>query len=136
MKARLGAAVLALFLAAPALAGPSAQDRITRFTVRAQELDAADTEKQFTQELGTLRAWIGEAQAYLAQEEEELLDRALDRAAVQIRLIEALLDRAKAEAAARAAHEKADALERELAGTHEKAIELEKRKAALEEAGL
>jgi hypothetical protein len=117
----------------PALAGP--QDTITAYTVKAQEFEARDEARIATHEVGTLRAWLGEAQAYLAQDNEALLEQALDRIESQARLIEALIARAAAEDAATKAHAQADAREKEAALMRNAAFELEQKLAELEKQG-
>jgi hypothetical protein len=137
MRTWLGAALAALLLAGTASAADEgAQEKIRRFTVKAQQLEAADDQKRFVEEVGTLRAWLNEAQAFAAQDEAESTNRALERVAVQVRLLEALLDRAHAEDAARQAHERADAVEKDLAEARDKAADLERRQSELEKAGL
>ena len=84
-------------------------------------------------ELGTLREWIGEARAYLRADDEDLVKRTLERVRVQARLVDALLHRATAEAAARTAHESADAKENEAASLRNEAQALEQKLAELEQ---
>ncbi len=122
-------ASLLLLAGAAQAAQPAAQEKLRQYTVLAQKLEAADEGKRFVEDVGTLRAWLSEAQAFLAQEEDEAASRALSRIAVQSRLIEALLERAKAEDAARQAHERADVVEKDLADARAKAADLERRNA-------
>lgn len=132
--------VLALLLlglaAGPAFGSKKKQEQIAQLTVKAEELQARDAKKVVTQEIGLLRAWLAEAQAYLVEDEEDELKQAMDRATAQARLIGALLDQVEAEDAARKAHEKADAREKQVLETRNEAFELERKKSALEKEGL
>jgi hypothetical protein len=132
--------VLALLLlglaAGPAFGSKKKQEQIAQLTVKAEELQARDAKKVVIQEIGLLRAWLAEAQAYLVEDEEDELKQAMDRATAQARLIGALLDQVEAEDAARKAHEKADAREKQVLQTRNEAFELERKKSALEKEGL
>ena len=59
--------VLALLLlglaAGPAFGNKKKQEQIAQLTVKTEELQARDTKKVVTQEIGLLRAWLNEAQA-------------------------------------------------------------------------
>ena len=126
---------LVLGFAVPALASGKARKKIEEYTIAAQRLETGDAGKVATGEIGTLRAWLNEANAYLAQDDDELLDQALDRVTVQVALIEAMLARHKAEEAANAVHEQADAQEKEMLKARNRAAELERRQAELEKKG-
>jgi hypothetical protein len=105
------------------------QETINQFTVQIQAIEARDSDKRVTTEIGLAKAWLGEAQAQLTQDREEELARTVKRVRVSIALMEAKLKKvmqskrteaARAEAAAKAAAvEKARAevvaLEREIA---------------------
>jgi len=137
LRVVLGAAlVLGLVFAGPAFAGGKAQEKINQLTVKTQEFRDHALKGLVTREVGTLQAWLGEAQAYLAQEEEDLLKLAINRAELQVRLIEAMLARGGAEAAAKKAHEQTDAREKEVLKLRNEAFKLEERQAALEKQGL
>ena len=121
---------LLMLTASFALANPASL--IARYSAEARAVEARDTNRVATSEIGVLREWLGEAQAYLRAEEEDDLKRTLRRVRVQARLIHALLDRAEAEESARAAHGRADGLEREAASTRKAAFELERTLAEME----
>ncbi len=122
---------LLLGLATPA-AAQDYQRRIDEYSAAAEGLAKADAKGHVTLELGTLREWIGEARAYLRDEEEEAVVQTLDRVRVQARLVDALLRRARSEAQARAAHEAADSKENEGAKLRNQAQALEQKLAVLE----
>lgn len=119
-------------LTGPALAKKPPQDVITEHTVKARDFETRERAQVVNHEVGTLRAWLGEAQAYLAQDEEELLARALARMKAQTMLIEALLARAEAEEKARTAHAEADTREKEAGKMRNAAFAVEQELAELE----
>ncbi len=131
---RVVALVLGLVcgFASPALA-QDYQRRIDDYQAAATEFSTKEAKGQAALELGTLREWIGEARAYLREDDEDALKRTLDRARVQSRLVDALIRRATAEAEARTAHEAADAKENEAGSLRNEAQALEQKLAALEQ---
>ena len=136
-RAALAACALALLVPATAVAEEAnPQEVLTKYTVKLEELKARDKRQVAVQEIGTLRAWLSEAQSYVAQEREDELATALARVRVQTRLVEALLAKDDAEQSATRAHEKADQMEREVLQVRNEAFELEQKKSELERKGL
>ncbi len=133
----LVAAVLLGALVPPAVARDSKDPKaaIERYTEAAEAFDARDARKQVANEIGTLRAWLGEARAYLKTGDDDELAATLQRASVMVRLIDALQRRAEAEAKAREAHAAADEKERAAATARNTAYELEQQLAAMEQQG-
>lgn len=136
MSSLLVAALLGA-LAAPAAAKDPKDPKaaIERYTEAAQAFDARDARKQVSNEIGTLRAWLGEARAYLKTGDDEELAATLQRASVMVRLIDALQRRSEAETKAREAHAAADEKERAAATARNTAYELEQQLAAMEQQG-
>ncbi len=136
MRVLFSALFCALLLAswaAPAMAkdkDPRAE--LARYNAVVVDLEKRDGDRRLSSEIGVLRGLLGEVQAYLNQEEEDLVKRGLDRIRVQTRLIDALLARDAAEKAARLAHDQADAREVEAAALRNKAHEREQELAGLE----
>ncbi len=124
-------------LSAPAVAKDSKDPKaaIARYDEAADAFDARDARKQVSNEIGTLRAWLGEARAYLKTGDDDELAATLQRASVMVRLIDALQRRAAAEAQAREAHAAADEKERAAATARNAAYELEQQLAAMEQQG-
>ncbi|MCA9540833.1 MAG: hypothetical protein KC620_18160 [Myxococcales bacterium] len=125
------AALLLVALALPARAEKPAAE-LTRYEQEVTAYEARDEARQATHEIGTLRAWLGEARAYQNQEAQKPLARTLERIRVQARLIDALLLRAAAEGEARKLSAEADAKERAATDARNAAFELEQRLASLE----
>lgn len=121
-------------LALPAL-GASKRETINQFTVKAEEFAARDAGKIVTAEIGMLKAFLAEAQNYLAQEEEEDLALALDRVKAVAELIDAELARADIEDQATKAQGRAEAKEAELAKVNEEIKALQKDREAVEAGG-
>ena len=128
--------LLALAPASPATATENPQETLRRYTIKLEELKARDKGELIIQEIGTLRAWLNEAQSYLGQDKEDELELALARVRVQTRLMEVLLAKSEAEAQAKEAHQKADEREREVLETRNEAFELEQKQADLAKQGL
>jgi hypothetical protein len=131
-RGAIAAAVLCISL--PAF-GASKQETINQFTVKAEEFTARDSTKAVTAEIGLLKAFLAEAQNYLAQDEPEDLDLALSRVRTAAELIDAELARVEAETVATAAEAKALAKEADLGKLNTEIKALEKERAALEAGG-
>ncbi|MCK6571471.1 hypothetical protein L6V77_10310 [Myxococcota bacterium] len=131
-RGALAAVVLCISL--PAF-GASKQETINQFTVKAEEFTARDTTKAVTAEIGLLKAFLAEAQNYLAQDEPEDLDLALARVRTAADLIDAELGRVEAETVATAAEARALAKEAELGKLNTEIKALEKERAAIEAGG-
>ncbi len=131
-KATLLAVALSTLTATPGRAAPDTGEAIERYGAAADDFDRRDERKQVAHEIGTLRAWIGEARAYRKTDDEEELLSTLQRAKVMVRLIDALLMRGAAENAAREAHAVADAKERDATAARTAAYELEQQLAEME----
>lgn len=136
---RLGALSLAGWLYLSGGYGPCAQAQaappqevITHYTLAAGQLEHRDTQRSAVSELGTLRAWLGEAQVYLKQDDEKQLAFSLKRIQAQVKLIEALLDRKDAERAAKEAAEAVIQKEQEASAMTEEAFRFEKELVSLE----
>ncbi len=127
-----GVAFVAAFaLALPAFAAKK-QEFINQYTVKAEELSAKDTGKVVTAEIGLLKAFLAEAQNYLAQDEDEDLDLAMTRVKAAAELVEAELARFDVEDQATKAQGRADAKEAEVAKVNEEIKQLETERAAIE----
>ncbi len=131
-RGALAAVVLCISL--PAF-GASKQETINQFTVKAEEFTARDTTKAVTAEIGLLKAFLAEAQNYLAQDEPDDLDLALTRVRTAAELIDAELGRVEAETVATAAEARALAKEAELGKLNTEIKALEKERAAIEAGG-
>ena len=132
MKWILALALICLGGVGAALAAPSLSRRLQEYEGYAQQLERHPAAHKVTRELGTLRAWLGEARAYLKQDEEDDLKATLRRAHAQIRLIDALLARAGAEEKAAAQLKQAEAKEAEAERAREAAFAAERALAELE----
>jgi len=131
-RGALAAVVLCISL--PAF-GASKQETINQFTVKAEEFTARDTTKAVTAEIGLLKAFLAEAQNYLAQDEPDDLDLALTRVRTAAELIDAELGRVEAETVATAAEARALAKEAELGKLNTEIKALEKERSAIEAGG-
>ena len=121
--------------AGSALAAPTLSQRLEKYDEYAQQLERHAAAHKVTQELGTLRAWLGEARAYLKQDAEEELTTTLRLAHAQIRLIDARLARAAAEERAAQALKDAEAQEAVAEKAREAAFAAERELATLETSG-
>jgi hypothetical protein len=121
--------------AGSALAAPTLSQRMEKYDDYARQLERHAAAHKVTQELGTLRAWLGEARAYLKQDEEDDLKSTLRRAHAQIRLIDALLARSAAEERAAEALKAAEAKEAEAEKARDAAFAAERELAKLETSG-
>ena len=125
LRGRLGAALLASLLAA-SVAAASPREEIGQYTLRAAELEKLVEGDAIADEVGTLRAWIAEAQGLLDAGEADAVARSLDRVRAQAALVEALVDRRRADVAERAARNEADGAERDVQAIRRKAEERER----------
>lgn len=133
-RALLMAAVLVGF--APAMAADGAQspaDLIKQYEAEARALTEQGGSARVVEQIGTLRAWLGEARAYLASDEPERLQRRLELSRAQIRLIRANLERAQVEAAVRSTRDQAEATEKVATDLRNEAFRLEQRLTELEQ---
>jgi hypothetical protein len=119
-----------LLSAGTAFAGPKKD--IEDLMVRAEEYSAKDSTKAVTQEVGLLRAWLTEARAFYEQEDEDEVKIALARARAAAQCIDATLQRADAEAAARQAETRAEAKEKQVAEQIAATRQLEREREAIE----
>lgn len=134
--AALAAVMMVVGLAGSASARkPTAQERIESYTVRAQTLQQQDTQGDVTEDLGKLNAWLGEAQAYRAQDEEKKLGRTLDRVDVQVTMIEAILAQERAEDEVAEAKSQANEISQRLSTLRSEAEQLEGRQKQLDQQG-
>ena len=104
--------LLLVLISADAVADEG-EDRLAHFRGRLQTLTAQNTRDAATDELGTLQAWLDDAERALRQNKTATADRTLDRISAQARLIEALLGRAEAVEQARQAAQHAEVSHRE-----------------------
>ncbi len=126
-------ALLLVALGATAHAKPADKGLVDKYAQVVEELAQRNKELgAATLELGTLREWLGEARAYLRNDDEDSLKRTMERVRVQARLIDALIGRAQAEALAREAHAAADAAENEAGRLNNDAHTLEEELRQLE----
>lgn len=128
------AAAAVLCLASPALAERK-QERINQYTVKAEEFSTRDTHKVVTAEIGLLKAFLAEAQQYLAQDEEEDLDLALDRIKAVAELIDSEIARADVEDQAMKAQARAEAKEAELKKLEDEIARLTRERETIEAGG-
>ena len=125
---------LLLLAALPAQAQKRApKELIAHYEARAQAFEQRDARRDVVSEIGTLRAWLGMARAYLKQEEEKDLQLSLQKIRAQSRLIHALLDRADAELAAKEGAAEAESREKEASALTEEAFGLEQKLRELEQ---
>lgn len=134
--AAFAAVMLVVGLAGSAAARkPTAQEKLEAYNVRAQTLSQQDTQGNVTTDLGKLNAWLGEAQAYRAQDEEKKLGRTLDRIDVQVTMIEAILAQERAEDEVAEAKSQTDQISQRLATLRTEAEQLEGRQKQLDQQG-
>ncbi len=107
------------------------QESINRFTVQVQSVESRDSGKVLTTELGLAKAWLGEAQAQLTQEEEEGLARTTKRIAAVVNLMNAKLAKLADEQKAAAARKAAAAAQGSLAKTRAEVAALNQQLTAL-----
>ena len=132
MRVWISCLVLATWAAPASAKDTNPKAELARYSEVVVDLEKRDGDRRLSGDLGTLRTLLGEVQAYLNQEEDELVARGLDRIRVQTRMIDALLARDAAEKAARLAHEQADAREVEAASLRNRAHEREQEPINLE----
>ncbi|MBU0553498.1 hypothetical protein KKF91_15960 [Myxococcota bacterium] len=110
----------------------SPREIIEGYTAQATQLELRDARREVVSEMGTLRAWLGEAQVYLKQEDDKQLAFTIRRVQAQAGLIQALLDRKDAERAAKEAAEAVIQREQEASAMAEEAFRFEKELVELE----
>lgn len=122
---------LVLGLAGSALAQTPAE-LIEQYEAAARTLTEQEAGAGMAEEIGTLRAWLGEARAFESADEPEKVRQRLELARAQIRLIEAAIERARVEAAVRTAEDATKARTAAAAEVRNQAFGLEQRLAELE----
>ncbi|MEZ4474929.1 MAG: hypothetical protein R3F60_29890 [bacterium] len=131
---RIGPALLlaCVFAGMPAAASP--REELGQYTLRAAELEKLVEGEAIGEEVGTLRAWVAEAQARLDAGDPDALARSLDRVRAQAALVEVLIERRKADMAERTARAAAEAEERTAQEARRRAEERERTLRVLEQA--
>ena len=100
------------------------------------DLKSADVTEEVARDIELIRTWIGQAQAFLASEKFEKIDRLLKRIEAQAIFCRAKINRLEAEQQADQAEEQAAALEKKAAEIRARADAAEKKMRQLESQGL
>lgn len=121
-------------------AGPTAADEgaqsprelIKAYEAEAQALSEAEGGARAAEQIGTLRAWLGEARSALLADEPEVLRQRLELARAQIRLVQANIDRSAVEAETLKVKDRATALSKSATELRNEAFRLEQRLTEIE----
>lgn len=135
LRLACGTVTAAILCLAPPAFAERKQERIHQYNAKAEEFSARDTHKVVTADIGLLKSFLAEAQNYLAQEEEEDLELALDRIKAAAEFIEAEIARADAEDTAMKAQQRTEAKEAELNKIESEISRLTKERETIEAGG-
>ncbi len=131
------AAALALVVAATlAKEGVDFRKKLDGFSQAIADLNEADVTAVASRDIELIRSWINQAQAFLASDKAEEVNRLLQRIEAQAEYVKARIDRAAAEDAADEAQAAAESAEEQAGRARQAADAAEARQKELEGLGL